>query len=85
MEYLGGLIPLLSARKSSKLKPDFVIFDPYLSRNKKAKSSKNPPKKQFKSLITETSDIKSSLEIQQLEKENKTQDEEFEDLGKLLN
>jgi hypothetical protein len=35
LEYLGGLIPLLSARKSSKLKPDFVIFDPYLMRKRK--------------------------------------------------
>jgi hypothetical protein len=36
---------LLSARKSSKLKPDFVIFDPYLTRKRKdtknAKTAKN--------------------------------------------
>jgi hypothetical protein len=33
-EHLGGLIPLLNARKSSKLKPEFSIFDPFLSVNK---------------------------------------------------
>jgi hypothetical protein len=32
LEYLGGLIPLLTARKSSKLKPNFTIFDPSLSK-----------------------------------------------------
>ncbi len=32
LEFLGGLIPLLSARKSSKVKPEFVIFDPFLAR-----------------------------------------------------
>ncbi len=34
LEYLGGFIPLLTARKSSKLKPDFVVFDPFLGVNK---------------------------------------------------
>jgi hypothetical protein len=29
LEYLGGLIPLLTARRVSKLKPDFTIFDPF--------------------------------------------------------
>ena len=32
LEYLGGLIPLLTARRSSKLKPNFSIFDPSLSK-----------------------------------------------------
>lgn len=31
LEYLGGLIPLLTATKASRLKPDFVIHDPVLS------------------------------------------------------
>lgn len=34
LEYLGGLIPLLTAKKSSKLKPDFVVFDPFLGCDK---------------------------------------------------
>ena len=46
LEYLGGLIPLLSARKSSKLKPDFSIFDPFLSVNK-SKPKKRPLKTQL--------------------------------------
>ena len=28
LEYLGGLIPLLKGKRASKLRPDFVIFDP---------------------------------------------------------
>lgn len=39
LEYLGGLIPLLIARKSSNLKPDFVIFDPFLGVKKQKKST----------------------------------------------
>jgi len=40
LEYLGGLIPLLTARKSSKLKPNFVIFDPFLITRTKQKHIK---------------------------------------------
>lgn len=28
LEYLGGLVPLLKGKRTSKLKPEFVIFDP---------------------------------------------------------
>ncbi|KAL5010502.1 hypothetical protein ScPMuIL_012807 [Solemya velum] len=28
LEYMGGLIPLLKGKRASKLRPDFVIFDP---------------------------------------------------------
>ncbi|XP_029634225.1 tubby-related protein 4-like isoform X2 [Octopus sinensis] len=28
LEYLGGLVPLLKGKRTSKLRPDFVIFDP---------------------------------------------------------
>lgn len=28
LEYLGGLVPLLKGKRSSKLKPEFVIYDP---------------------------------------------------------
>ena len=28
LEYLGGLIPLLKGKRASKLRPDFVIYDP---------------------------------------------------------
>ena len=30
LEYLGGLIPLLKGRRVSKLKPEFIVFDPKL-------------------------------------------------------
>lgn len=28
LEYLGGLVPLLKGKRASKIRPDFVIFDP---------------------------------------------------------
>lgn len=28
LEYLGGLVPLLKGKKTSKIRPEFVIFDP---------------------------------------------------------
>lgn len=34
LEFIGGLIPLLSAKKISKLKPDFVIYEPSFTLNK---------------------------------------------------
>jgi hypothetical protein len=43
LEHLGGLIPLLNARKSSKPNSDFSIFHPFLSVNKsKAKKQLKP-------------------------------------------
>ncbi len=41
LEYMGGLIPLLSARKVSQLKTDFVILDP-LAKNAKGKTTNEP-------------------------------------------
>lgn len=34
LEYLGGLIPLLKGKRASKLRPDFVIFDPKIRATK---------------------------------------------------
>ena len=31
LEYLGGLVPLLKGKRISKLKPEFVIFDPQVA------------------------------------------------------
>lgn len=28
LEYLGGLLPLLKGKRTSKIRPEFVIFDP---------------------------------------------------------
>jgi len=33
LEYLGGLIPLLTAKRVSKICPDFIIFDPQIRTN----------------------------------------------------
>jgi hypothetical protein len=80
LEYLGGLIPLLSARKSSKLKPNFVIFDPILSienkttNNEKSKLKNRNNIKKHKLLGNNTgfSNIKKIEEI--LAKDNVKQD-----------
>lgn len=33
LEYLGGLIPILTAKRTSKICPDFLIFDPQMKTN----------------------------------------------------
>ncbi|KAJ8935665.1 hypothetical protein NQ318_012827 [Aromia moschata] len=43
LEYLGGLVPLLKGKRTSKIRPEFVIFDPqvedYLLNSSESKSS----------------------------------------------
>ena len=63
LEYLGGLIPLLTAKKSSKFKPDFIIFDPFLGVNKTDISKKN-------SIRSKKSDQKSKSKFKQNLKSN---------------
>ena len=36
LEYLGGLIPLLKGKRASKIRPEFVIFDPKIKTGTKA-------------------------------------------------
>jgi hypothetical protein len=31
VEYLGGLVPILKGKRTSKIRPEFVIFDPQAS------------------------------------------------------
>ena len=31
LEYLGGLIPILKGKRTSKIRPEFVIYDPQSS------------------------------------------------------
>ncbi|XP_070189097.1 tubby-related protein 4-like [Littorina saxatilis] len=38
LEYLGGLVPLLKGKRASKLRPDFVIFDPKIRTSGKGES-----------------------------------------------
>lgn len=33
LEYLGGLVPLLKGKRTSKIRPEFVIFDPQADGN----------------------------------------------------
>ncbi|GFN90048.1 tubby-related protein 4 [Plakobranchus ocellatus] len=37
LEYLGGLVPLLKGKRASKLRPDFVIFDPKIKSSSSGK------------------------------------------------
>ena len=33
LEHLGGFLPILKGKKTSKIKPEFVIFDPLKGKN----------------------------------------------------
>ena len=35
LEHLGGFLPILKGRKTIKLKPEFIIFDPFKGKNNK--------------------------------------------------
>ncbi|XP_022825498.1 tubby-related protein 4 [Spodoptera litura] len=39
LEHLGGLVPLLKGRRTSKIRPEFVIFDPQAEAEKASSSS----------------------------------------------
>ncbi len=39
LEYLGGLIPLLTAKRTSKICPNFIIFNPQITTNDLSSSS----------------------------------------------
>ena len=44
LEYLGGLVPLLKGKRISRIKPEFVIYDPKKIQPKtktKGKSGRN--------------------------------------------
>ncbi|RWS14272.1 tubby-related protein 4-like protein [Dinothrombium tinctorium] len=66
LEHLGGLIPLLKGKRASKLRPEFVIFDP------QAVSSKDESRK-FKS------DTSSSSSYWNSSSNPQTSDSEFEE------
>ena len=40
LEYLGGLIPILKGKRTSKLKPEFIIYDPQSVNNNTTNSIK---------------------------------------------
>lgn len=41
LEYLGGLVPILKGKRASKLKPEFVIYDPHAPPDFDASSKAN--------------------------------------------
>jgi hypothetical protein len=41
LEYLGGLVPILKGKRASKLKPEFIIFDPQFNSSELSDSNKN--------------------------------------------
>ncbi|KAH9425847.1 hypothetical protein DERP_005066 [Dermatophagoides pteronyssinus] len=41
LEYLGGLVPILKGKRSSKIKPEFIIFDPQRNLDSNTKISSN--------------------------------------------
>lgn len=45
LEYLGGLVPILKGKRTSKFRPEFVIFDPEI----KQENQQNPPDSQSSS------------------------------------
>ncbi|CAF0999897.1 unnamed protein product [Rotaria sordida] len=72
LEYLGGLIPLLTAKRISKICPDFIIFDPQIKTNDLSlnsslltPSSKLLTKKKFLSLRRHSNTLNNLSNIQQ--------------------
>ncbi|CAF4521749.1 unnamed protein product [Rotaria sp. Silwood1] len=76
LEYLGGLIPLLTAKRTSKICPDFIIFDPQIKTNdlsldssslssSKLNSSKLLTRKKFLSLRYNSNTLNNISNIQQ--------------------
>ena len=42
LEYLGGLIPILKGKRTSKIRPEFVIYDPQSSPSSDGESLFSP-------------------------------------------
>ena len=43
LEHLGGFLPILKGKKVSKIRPEFVIYDPTLNGSQKLKWTNLPP------------------------------------------
>ncbi|XP_057660547.1 tubby-related protein 4 [Diorhabda carinulata] len=59
LEYLGGLVPLLKGKRTSKIRPEFVIFDPqedYLPQSSESKSSSSSNSASTCGALSDTSD-----------------------------
>ena len=49
LEYLGGLVPILKGKRASKLKPEFVIFDPHSQQPPNSNDADKRPKSESSS------------------------------------
>jgi hypothetical protein len=47
VEYLGGLVPILKGKRTSKIRPEFVIFDPQGTEGKAMKREERKPVSNF--------------------------------------
>ncbi len=68
LEYLGGLIPLLTAKRVSKICPDFIIFDPQIKTNHLSLSSSSKihsRKKHFSSFKSRSNTFHTMPSVQQ--------------------
>ncbi|CAF3507506.1 unnamed protein product [Adineta steineri] len=68
LEYLGGLIPLLTAKRVSKICPDFIIFDPQIKTNHLSLSSSSKissQKKHFSSFKSRSNTFHNMTSVQQ--------------------
>jgi hypothetical protein len=67
LEYLGGLIPLLTAKRVSKICPDFIIFDPQIKTNQLSFSSSkiHSRKKHFSSFKSRSNTFHHMPSVQQ--------------------
>lgn len=55
LEYLGGLIPLLKGKRASKLRPDFIIFDPRIKATRSVRKEGDEQVVQFEAEIVSDS------------------------------
>ncbi len=68
LEYLGGLIPLLTAKRVSKICPDFIIFDPQIKANHLSYSSSSKlrsQKRHFSSFKSRSHTFHNMTSVQQ--------------------
>ena len=71
LEYLGGLIPLLTAKRVSKICPDFIIFDPQIKPNEfelnsSMKIKSLPRRKRFLSTKVRLNTFENVTNLQQI-------------------
>lgn len=64
LEYLGGLIPLLTAKRISKICPDFIIFDPQVKTSHLLALKNHSQEKNFSTLKSRSSTFHNMSSVQ---------------------